>query len=169
MADRSWCSTRGNIEQVRLAARPLRPPGQPLRRRLHRLAAMNFIGGEAAQRHGAGHDRRSSRALKASRDGEGWEGTVSVAEHLGSDTFLYVDVPEHRQPHRAFASASSASRRAIASDCSPTRAASTASIARKGDQRLAGKAAPELKRRPSQQREQSCISKCSSSPAASPS
>ena len=29
--------------------------------------------------------------LKASRDGEGWQGKVSVAEHLGSDTFLYVD------------------------------------------------------------------------------
>ena len=31
--------------------------------------------------------------MTAGRDGEGWAGTVSVAEHLGSDTFLYVDVP----------------------------------------------------------------------------
>jgi multiple sugar transport system ATP-binding protein len=33
--------------------------------------------------------------LKVVRDGQGedggWPGTVSVAEHLGSDTFLYVD------------------------------------------------------------------------------
>jgi multiple sugar transport system ATP-binding protein len=28
------------------------------------------------------------------RDGDGWEGTVGVAEHLGSDTFVYVDVPQ---------------------------------------------------------------------------
>jgi multiple sugar transport system ATP-binding protein len=25
------------------------------------------------------------------KEGEGWPGTVSVAEHLGSDTFLYVE------------------------------------------------------------------------------
>ena len=54
---------------------------------------MNFIGGEQAQRHGAATIGVRPEHLKASRDGEGWEGKVSVAEHLGSDTFLYVDVP----------------------------------------------------------------------------
>jgi multiple sugar transport system ATP-binding protein len=30
--------------------------------------------------------------LKIERDGNGgWPGTIAVAEHLGSDTFLYVD------------------------------------------------------------------------------
>src|SRR5260221_671753 len=29
--------------------------------------------------------------LKIVKEGEGWPGTVSVAEHLGSDIFLYVD------------------------------------------------------------------------------
>jgi multiple sugar transport system ATP-binding protein len=29
--------------------------------------------------------------LRIGKEGEGWPGTVSVAEHLGSDTFLYVD------------------------------------------------------------------------------
>jgi multiple sugar transport system ATP-binding protein len=28
------------------------------------------------------------------KPGEGWHGTVSVAEHLGSDTFLYVEAGE---------------------------------------------------------------------------
>ena len=28
------------------------------------------------------------------RHGEGWTGTIGVAEHLGSDTFLYVDCGE---------------------------------------------------------------------------
>src|ERR1044071_2069132 len=32
--------------------------------------------------------------ITVARDGEGWEGTVGVAEHLGSDTFVYVDVPQ---------------------------------------------------------------------------
>jgi multiple sugar transport system ATP-binding protein len=55
---------------------------------------MNFIGRETAQRHGAETIGIRPEHLKASRDGEGWEGQVSVAEHLGSDTFLHVDVPE---------------------------------------------------------------------------
>jgi multiple sugar transport system ATP-binding protein len=55
---------------------------------------MNFIGKEAAQRHGADTIGVRPEHLKASRDGEGWEGQVSVAEHLGSDTFLHVEVPE---------------------------------------------------------------------------
>jgi multiple sugar transport system ATP-binding protein len=29
--------------------------------------------------------------LKIDRNGQGWPGTIAVAEHLGSDTFLYVD------------------------------------------------------------------------------
>jgi multiple sugar transport system ATP-binding protein len=55
---------------------------------------MNFIGKATAQRHGAETIGIRPEHLKASRDGEGWEGQVSVAEHLGSDTFLHVDVPE---------------------------------------------------------------------------
>jgi multiple sugar transport system ATP-binding protein len=54
---------------------------------------MNFIGGEAAQRHGAATIGVRPEHLKATRDGEGWQGRVTVAEHLGSDTFLHVDVP----------------------------------------------------------------------------
>src|SRR5712675_3318549 len=55
---------------------------------------MNLIGSQTAQRHGAETIGIRPEHLKASRDGEGWEGQVSVAEHLGSDTFLHVDVPE---------------------------------------------------------------------------
>ena len=55
---------------------------------------MNFIGQGTAQRYGATTIGIRPEHLKASRDGEGWEGKVSVAEHLGSDTFLHVDVPE---------------------------------------------------------------------------
>jgi multiple sugar transport system ATP-binding protein len=54
---------------------------------------MNFIRGAEAQRLGAETIGVRPEHLRASRDGEGWQGTVAVAEHLGSDTFLHVDVP----------------------------------------------------------------------------
>ena len=53
---------------------------------------MNFIGDETAKRHGAATIGVRPEHIKASRDGEGWEGLVTDAEHLGSDTFLHVDV-----------------------------------------------------------------------------
>jgi multiple sugar transport system ATP-binding protein len=55
---------------------------------------MNFIGKAAAQGYGAETIGVRPEHLRASRDGEGWAGVVSVAEHLGSDTFLYVDASE---------------------------------------------------------------------------
>jgi multiple sugar transport system ATP-binding protein len=54
---------------------------------------MNFVGGEAAKEAGAATIGIRPEHITVTRDGDGWEGTVSVAEHLGSDTFLYVDVP----------------------------------------------------------------------------
>src|SRR5437868_9861126 len=52
---------------------------------------MNLVSGEAA-----GYQRSATigirpEHLKIGREEEGWPGIVSVAEHLGSDTFLYVD------------------------------------------------------------------------------
>ena len=52
---------------------------------------MNFISGEAAKQRGAATIGVRPEHLKVERDGQGWQGTVSAAEHLGSDTFLYVD------------------------------------------------------------------------------
>jgi len=54
---------------------------------------MNFIAGEAAKQAGAATIGIRPEHIVVTRDGDGWEGTVNVAEHLGSDTFLYVDVP----------------------------------------------------------------------------
>src|SRR5262245_2999229 len=55
---------------------------------------MNFIGEPTARRYDAATIGIRPEHLKPSRDGDGWEGQVSVAEHLGSDTFLHVDGPE---------------------------------------------------------------------------
>jgi multiple sugar transport system ATP-binding protein len=52
---------------------------------------MNFISGEAARQRGAATIGVRPEHLKVGRDGQGWQGTVTAAEHLGSDTFLYVD------------------------------------------------------------------------------
>ncbi len=55
---------------------------------------MNFVSGELAARMGAATIGVRPEHIVASRDGEGWRGTVVAAEHLGSDTFLYIDVPQ---------------------------------------------------------------------------
>src|SRR5262249_62028177 len=52
---------------------------------------MNFIAGEVAHQHGAETIGVRPEHLRVDREGQGWQGTVSAAEHLGSDTFLYVD------------------------------------------------------------------------------
>ncbi|MFN5666468.1 ABC transporter ATP-binding protein, partial [Bradyrhizobium sp.] len=53
---------------------------------------MNFVTGELAKQQGAATIGVRPEHLKVERDGQGgWHGTVAVAEHLGSDTFLYVD------------------------------------------------------------------------------
>jgi multiple sugar transport system ATP-binding protein len=52
---------------------------------------MNFVSGEHAKKLGAATIGIRPEHLKIERGGQGWPGTVSVAEHLGSDTFLYVD------------------------------------------------------------------------------
>jgi multiple sugar transport system ATP-binding protein len=52
---------------------------------------MNFVSGEAAGEPGIATLGIRPEHLRIGKEGEGWPGTVSVAEHLGSDTFLYVD------------------------------------------------------------------------------
>jgi multiple sugar transport system ATP-binding protein len=54
---------------------------------------MNLIGNEAAGRYSAATIGIRPEHIIVGHDGEGWTGTVRAAEHLGSDTFIYVDVP----------------------------------------------------------------------------
>ena len=55
---------------------------------------MNFITGTEAERQGAKTLGIRPEHLNPTRDGPGWRGTITTAEHLGSDTFLYLDVPD---------------------------------------------------------------------------
>src|SRR6201981_2497061 len=52
---------------------------------------MNFVSGELAARMDAATIGVRPEHIVASRDGDGFQGTVVLAEHLGSDTFLYVE------------------------------------------------------------------------------
>jgi multiple sugar transport system ATP-binding protein len=52
---------------------------------------MNFVSGDAARQRGAATIGVRPEHLKIDHEGQGWPGIVTVAEHLGSDTFLYVD------------------------------------------------------------------------------
>jgi multiple sugar transport system ATP-binding protein len=55
---------------------------------------MNFITGTAASEWSAATIGVRPEHLSASRDKGKWAGTVSVAEHVGSDTFLYLSAGE---------------------------------------------------------------------------
>jgi multiple sugar transport system ATP-binding protein len=54
---------------------------------------MNFVEGRAAGEPAAATIGVRPEHIAVSGDSGRWSGTVSVAEHVGSDTFLYVTVP----------------------------------------------------------------------------
>jgi multiple sugar transport system ATP-binding protein len=94
MADRIVVLNGGRIEQFGAPLELYDHPANLFVAGFIGSPRMNFIKGAEAQRLGADTIGVRPEHLKASRDGEGWAGTVVVAEHLGSDTFLHVDVPD---------------------------------------------------------------------------
>jgi multiple sugar transport system ATP-binding protein len=98
MADKIVVLNAGRIEQV---GSPLELYARPRNLFVAGFIGspkMNLIGGRFAAEHGAATIGVRPEHTLLSRangsGGEGWPGTVQVAEHLGSDTFLYVDVPD---------------------------------------------------------------------------
>ena len=53
---------------------------------------MNILEGEGAAKYGAHAVGVRPEHLRVSHTAGDWKGTVGVAEHLGSDTFLHVHV-----------------------------------------------------------------------------
>jgi multiple sugar transport system ATP-binding protein len=94
MADRIVVLNGGRIEQFGAPLELYDRPANLFVAGFIGSPRMNFLKGPEAQRHGADSIGVRPEHLKASRDGDGWAGTVTVAEHLGSDTFLHVDVPD---------------------------------------------------------------------------
>ena len=58
---------------------------------------MNFLGGDEAAGHGARTIGIRPEHLAISATEGAWPGTVGVAEHLGSDTYLYVHLADGRE------------------------------------------------------------------------
>ena len=96
MADKIVVLNAGNIEQVGSPLELYRTPAQPVRRRLHRLAEDELHRGRRGRSNTAPRRSASGPSTSASRRTAGeWKGTVGVAEHLGSDTFLHVHTEGH--------------------------------------------------------------------------
>ena len=93
MADRIVVLNAGRVEQYGSPLELYERPANLFVAGFIGSPKMNFITGAPAARRGAVTIGIRPEHLLIAREGEGesWPGTVSVAEHLGSDTFLYVD------------------------------------------------------------------------------
>jgi multiple sugar transport system ATP-binding protein len=91
MADKIVVLNAGKIEQYGTPLELYERPANLFVAGFIGSPKMNFITGEAAARYGAPTIGIRPEHLRIAREGEGWPGTIVVAEHLGSDTFLYVD------------------------------------------------------------------------------
>ena len=94
MADRIVVLNAGNVEQYGSPLELYEHPANLFVAGFIGSPRMNFVVGKTAEAYGAATIGVRPEHVLASRDGEGWVGAVTAAEHLGSDTFLYVDVPE---------------------------------------------------------------------------
>jgi multiple sugar transport system ATP-binding protein len=91
MADKIVVLNAGNIEQYGSPLELYERPANIFVAGFIGSPKMNFISGDAARQYNAATIGIRPEHLRIDREGKGWPGTVTVAEHLGSDTFLYVD------------------------------------------------------------------------------
>jgi multiple sugar transport system ATP-binding protein len=103
MADKIVLLNGGNVEQVGTPLELYDKPDNLFVAGFIGSPRMNFLGGDTAKVFSAHSIGIRPEHLRATSNGEGWSGTVVTAEHLGSDTFLSVELPERgtvtvRQP-----------------------------------------------------------------------
>jgi multiple sugar transport system ATP-binding protein len=91
MADKIVVLNGGKIEQYGTPLELYEKPANLFVAGFIGSPRMNFVTDGAAAKQGAATIGVRPEHLKIARDGEGWPGTIMVAEHLGSDTFLYID------------------------------------------------------------------------------
>jgi len=92
MADKIVVLNRGNIEQVGSPLELYRSPRNLFVAGFIGSPKMNFVKGAYAQSLGGDTiGVRPEHTLLSTSSGD-WQGKVLVAEHLGSDTFLHIDV-----------------------------------------------------------------------------
>jgi multiple sugar transport system ATP-binding protein len=92
MADKIVVLNAGHIEQYGTPMELYRKPANRFVAGFIGSPKMNFIDGAEAQKFGAPAIGIRPEHLLVARDKGTWRGLVQVAEHLGSDTFVYVNV-----------------------------------------------------------------------------
>ena len=90
MADKIVVLRAGVIEQVGSPLELYHTPRNTFVAGFIGSPKMNFITGEEATKRGAHTIGVRPEHIEVSADGGLWSGTVSVSEHLGSDTFFHV-------------------------------------------------------------------------------
>ncbi len=92
LADRIVVLNAGKVEQVGTPLELYRTPATLFVAGFIGSPRMNLLGGAEARQYGATTiGIRPEHFALSSSEGK-WRGKVSLAEHLGSDTFVYVDV-----------------------------------------------------------------------------
>jgi multiple sugar transport system ATP-binding protein len=92
LADRIVILNAGRVEQVGTPLELYRHPDTLFVAGFIGSPRMNLVGGGAAAAHGAATIGVRPEHVSLSRTQGTWHGRVSVAEHLGSDTFVHVEV-----------------------------------------------------------------------------
>jgi multiple sugar transport system ATP-binding protein len=94
LADKIVVLNAGRVEQVGAPLELYTSPANLFVAGFIGSPRMNFVSGDLAAQLGATTIGIRPEHIVVSREGDGWHGTVAAAEHLGSDTFLYIDVPQ---------------------------------------------------------------------------
>ncbi|WP_026792935.1 ABC transporter ATP-binding protein [Pleomorphomonas oryzae] len=94
MADKIAVLNAGRLEQVGAPLDLYRSPANLFVAGFIGSPQMNFITGDLASKAGADTIGVRPEHLVVSRDGDGWRGRVISAEHLGSDTFIHVEMAD---------------------------------------------------------------------------
>ncbi|MGV0876944.1 ABC transporter ATP-binding protein [Martelella sp. FLE1502] len=92
MADKIVVLRAGNIEQVGSPLELYRKPANLFVAGFIGSPKMNFVTGKDAEGYNAHTIGVRPEHLTLSTESGTWQGKVVVAEHLGSDTFLHIDV-----------------------------------------------------------------------------
>ena len=92
LADRIVVLNAGRVEQVGTPLELYRSPATLFVAGFIGSPRMNLLGGAEAARYGATTIGIRPEHFSLSSSGGKWHGKVSLAEHLGSDTFVYIDV-----------------------------------------------------------------------------
>ncbi len=98
MADKIVVLQAGVIEQVGSPLELYHTPRNKFVAGFIGSPKMNFFAGPFASEYGAATIGVRPEHLAVSQTEGKWAGRVGVSEHLGSDTFLYVDMEGHDEP-----------------------------------------------------------------------